>query len=65
MARVPSDSKHPAVVAERRALEGARDWLMCEGLGGAYAGTVEQVKHAMNNYHPLGWVGFKLSLFGR
>lgn len=55
---------HPAVVgAERRALVAARDWLMCEGLGGAYAGSVEQVMHAMNNYHQLGWDGFKRSLY--
>lgn len=62
MSNIPKDSQHPAVVADRKALSGARDWLQMEGYGGAYAGSREQVVAAMNSFHRLGWDGFKQSL---
>ena len=59
MSNIPEGSKHPAVVAHRKALGAAREWLQMEGIGGAYAGTEQQVKNAMNSFHPNGWDAFK------
>lgn len=62
MGNIPDKSKHPAVVAHRKALGAARDWLQMEGYGGAYAGSEQQVKDAMNSFHPMGWDMFKQSI---
>lgn len=62
MSNIPENSQHPAVVAHRKALNAAREWLQYEGYGGAYAGSEQQVKDAMNNFHKMGWDGFKQSL---
>lgn len=59
MSNIPEKTTHPAVVAHRKALGAAREWLQYEGHGGAYAGSEEQVKRAMNNFHPIGWDAFK------